>query len=97
MKIDDSCIFEILIYFYPNLVVKLAKISPKMIVKMTSSSAKIPSPVISRHNLKTPSPLIYVVYHFSAFGKVVYVFRKRASLFAFSIFFDGDFGIRSET
>ena len=30
MKIYD---FEILIHFYSNLVVKLAKISPKMIVK----------------------------------------------------------------
>ena len=41
-------IFEILIHFYPNLVVKLAKISPKMVVK---------NDVISRHNLeKTPPP-----------------------------------------
>ena len=33
MKIYDRYIFEILIHFYPNLVVKLAKISPKMVVK----------------------------------------------------------------
>ena len=33
MKFYYLYIFEILIHFYPNLVVKLAKISPKMVVK----------------------------------------------------------------
>ena len=49
--------FEILIHFNPNLVVKLAKISPKIVVKNDVIFGKPPSSVISRHNLKTPSPL----------------------------------------
>ena len=44
MNIYDLYIFEILIHFYPNLVVKNDVIFGK-------------TPVISRHNLKTPSPL----------------------------------------
>ena len=57
MKIDDLYSFEILIHFGPNLEVKLAKISPKMVVENDVIFGKTPSPVISRHNLKTPSPL----------------------------------------
>ena len=49
---NDLYIFEILIHFYSNLVVKVAKIIPKMVVKN-----ELPNPVISRHNLKTSSPL----------------------------------------
>ena len=57
MKIYDLYIFEILIYFYPNLVAKLEKISPKMVVKIDVIFGKTPlPPVISRHNLKNPSP-----------------------------------------
>ena len=47
-------IFEIMIHFYPNLVVKLAKIIPKMVVKNDFIFGKTPLP---RHNLKTPLPL----------------------------------------
>ena len=39
-------IFEILIHFYPNLVVKLAKISPEMVVKNDLIFGK-PSPLSS--------------------------------------------------
>ena len=42
MKIYDLYIFEILINFYPNLVVKLAKISPKMVVKNDVKFGKNP-------------------------------------------------------
>ena len=55
MKIYDLYIFEIMIHIYPNLVVKLAKISPEMVVKNDVIFGK--PPVISRHNLKkTPPP-----------------------------------------
>ena len=54
MKIDDLYIFEILIHLYPNLVVKLAKISPKMVVKNDVIFGKTPLP--NGHNLNTPSP-----------------------------------------
>ena len=44
MKIYDLYIFEILVHFYPNLVVKLAKISPKMVVKHDVMLATPPPP-----------------------------------------------------
>ena len=44
MKIDNLYIFEILIHFYPNLVVKLAKISPKMVLYNGLIFGKPPSP-----------------------------------------------------
>ena len=55
MKIYDLYI-EILIHFHPNLVLKLAKISPKMVVKNDVIFGKKTSPIISRHDLKPPSP-----------------------------------------
>ena len=53
MKIDDLYIFEILIHFYPNLVVKMAKIIPNGCKNDVIFGKNPPSP---RHNLKNPSP-----------------------------------------
>ena len=65
MKIDDLYIFEILIHFYPNLVIKLAKISPKMVVKNDVIFGEAPPPVISRHKPMTSfvnDPLVVQSY-----------------------------------
>ena len=48
MKIHDLYIFEILIHFYPNLVVKLEKLARKLLTKKDIILGKIP--VNNRHN-----------------------------------------------
>ena len=45
-----------MIFFYPNLVVKLAKISPIIVVKNDVIFGRLHSPIISRHNLNPPPP-----------------------------------------